>query len=84
MKDIINFLNDLNKNNNREWFESHKPEYKRIQNIFNNFVEKLIEGISEFDQSVKGQSVKSCTYRIYRDVRFTIDKSPYKPYMAAI
>jgi len=83
MKDIINFLNDLNKNNNREWFESHKQEYKRIQNIFNNFVEKLIEGISVFDQSVKGQSVKSCTYRIYRDVRFTKDKSPYKPYMGA-
>jgi len=83
MKEIINFLNDLYKNNNREWFESHKQEYKHVQNIFNNFVEKLIKGISEFDSSVKGQSVKSCTYRIYRDMRFTKDKSPYKTYMGA-
>ncbi|MPN03144.1 hypothetical protein SDC9_150367 [bioreactor metagenome] len=70
-------------NNNREWFEDHKNEYKEIQSIFNSFVEKLISGISEFDPTVKKQTVKSCTYRIYRDTRFSKDKSPYKTHMGA-
>lgn len=83
MKRIISFLSQIKENNNREWFEAHKAEYKAANDIFNAFVEKLIFGISSFDPSVKGLTVKDCTYRIYRDVRFSPDKKPYKTHMGA-
>lgn len=83
MKRVINFLNTLKYNNNRVWFEEHKCEYKEAQSIFNSFVEKLISAISEFDPTVKEQTLKSCTYRIYRDTRFSKNKTPYKTHMGA-
>ncbi len=48
---------------------------------FNGFVEQLIEGIATFDPACAGLTVKDCTYRIYRDVRWSLDKRPYKTYM---
>lgn len=83
MEKVVNFLNNLRLNNNRPWFEEHKGEYKDALEIFNLFTEKLIAGISSFDPSVKNLTVKDCTYRIYRDVRFSTDKSPYKTHMGA-
>ncbi len=83
MKRVIDFLNELQKNNHKEWFEAHKKDYKEAQNEFNQFVEKLIIAISEFDPSIKDLTVKQCTYRIYRDVRFSKDKTPYKNHMGA-
>lgn len=83
MEKVVNFLNNLRLNNNRPWFEEHKGEYKEALEIFNSFTEKLIAGISSFDPSVKNLTVKDCTYRIYRDVRFSTDKSPYKTHMGA-
>ncbi|MDD2358690.1 MAG: DUF2461 domain-containing protein [Thiovulaceae bacterium] len=83
MERVINFLNELQQNNHKEWFDSHKNEYKEAQIVFNTFTEKLIEGIASFDPSVKNLTVKDCTYRIYRDVRFSKDKTPYKTHMGA-
>ena len=83
MKDIIDFLDRLEKNNNREWFHAHKNEYLAAQERFNTFAEKLLAGIADFDQTTSGLSVKECTYRIYRDTRFSLDKSPYKTHMGA-
>lgn len=84
MRRIIQFLNQLQNNNYREWFEDHKSEYKEAQEIFNTFVEKLISGIASFDPLIKNLSVKDCTYRIYRDIRFSNDKTPYKTHMGAL
>jgi uncharacterized protein (TIGR02453 family) len=83
MKTILSFLNQIRENNNREWFEAHKAEYKEANEVFDAFVERLILGISAFDPSIKGLSVKDCTYRIYRDVRFSPNKMPYKTHMGA-
>lgn len=83
MKEIIAFLNELNLNNNREWFEDNRLRYKQLNGQFNNFVEQLIVGISRFDPSVAGLAVKDCVYRIYRDTRFSHNKAPYKNHMAA-
>ena len=83
MERVINYLNNLNNNNNKEWFENNKREYIEARDLFNQFTEELIKGISEFDPSVKNLSVKDCTYRIYRDVRFSKDKTPYKNHMGA-
>ncbi|OFY45155.1 MAG: TIGR02453 family protein [Bacteroidetes bacterium GWF2_40_14] len=83
MKNIIQFLNQLQNNNHREWFEDHRAEYKEAQSVFNIYVEKLISGIASFDPLIKNLSVKDCTYRIYRDIRFSKDKTPYKTHMGA-
>lgn len=83
MKRIIDFLARLEKNNNREWFSLHKDEYRAAQEEFDAFTEKLIAGIADFDSTVKGVTVKDCTYRIYRDTRFSPDKRPYKCHMGA-
>ncbi|MDD4057530.1 MAG: DUF2461 domain-containing protein, partial [Bacteroidales bacterium] len=83
MKKVLEFLNNLQENNYREWFEEHKTEYKEAQAIFNQTVDKLIAGISEFDPAVAKLSAKNCTFRIYRDVRFSKNKAPYKTHMGA-
>lgn len=83
MKDILNFLTQLSQNNNRDWFEANKSHYKSIQAQFNLFTEELINGISQFDTSIKGLKAKDCTYRIYRDVRFSHNKEPYKTHIGA-
>lgn len=83
MDRVINFLKVLRENNNKEWFDLHRSEWKDVQGIFNIFIEGLIEGISSFDLSVKGLSVRDCTYRINRDTRFSHDKTPYKTHIGA-
>lgn len=83
MNDVLDFLRDLKLNNNREWFEANKPRYKAVEALFLNFTQQLIDGITEFDSTIKGVTVKDCTYRIYRDVRFSPNKEPYKTHMGA-
>lgn len=81
MQKVISFLAQLKNNNNKTWFDAHKAEYKEVQAIVNDFALQLIYGISEFDPSVKGLQLKDCTYRIYRDLRFSLDKTPYKTHI---
>ena len=83
MKEIVTFLRELQANNNREWFMANKARYVELQARFNAFVDELICEIGRFDESVVGLTAKDCTYRIYRDVRFSADKSPYKTHMGA-
>ncbi len=78
MEKVISFLEQLQKNNNREWFNAHKDEYRSAKERFEAFAASLIAGIAEFDDTVAGLEVKDCTYRIYRDIRFSHDKRPYK------
>lgn len=83
MKEVMDFLARLQANNNREWFKAHKDEYQAAQARFDALTARLIEGLGRLDPTVGGLDVKSCTYRIYRDTRFTNDKSPYKTHMGA-
>lgn len=83
MKNILEFLAELKSNNNREWFEANKVRYKILQEQFNDFTQQLIDGISLFDPSVEGVTVKESTYRIYRDIRFSPNKEPFKTFMGA-
>lgn len=81
MDEIFDFLYGVQQNNNREWFLAHKDLYKRAEARANEIAEQLIDGISAFDASCKGLTVKDCTYRIYRDLRFSPDKRPYKTHI---
>ena len=78
MVKIVEFLAQVAENNNRDWFNAHKEQYKAVDKQLKEFAAKLINGIAAFDSSVASLTVADCTYRIYRDTRFSHDKSPYK------
>ena len=75
---IFDFLKELSVNNNREWFNNHREDYDKARIEFENLLSLVISRISLFDESVKNIQPKDCTYRIYRDTRFSLDKTPYK------
>lgn len=77
----MTFLNAILVNNNRPWFQEHKDLYLKVQSHINKMAEELILGISKFDPSIKNLTVNDCTYRIYRDIRFSPDKRPYKTHI---
>ena len=81
MKDILKFLSALSRHNDREWFEAHRADYLRVKERFEEFAARFIESVAASDPTVEGLSVRDCTYRIYRDVRFSADKRPYKTHM---
>ena len=72
-KEVLSFFKKLEKNNNREWFEINKPEFKRIEAEVKHFGQQLKEALeaTEHIDRVK-------LFRVYRDVRFSKDKTPYK------
>ena len=74
----LKFLKQLTKNNNREWFHANKPLFETAKSDFEKLVDALIPAIGKFDKSVHGLKAKDCTFRIYRDVRFSKNKDPYK------
>ena len=81
MKDIdivYKFLRDIATHNDRAWFAAHRDEYDRARAIFEGMAEQVIAGLAIIDPSVAHLGVKDCTYRFYRDTRFSEDKSPYK------
>ncbi len=77
-EDIINFLKELNENNNREWFAENKSLYENVKLKFEEISRLLISEIAIFDDDIKNVDVKDCVFRIYRDIRFSPDKTPYK------
>lgn len=80
----FSFLEELNANNNREWFQANKQKYDDAQLDVKNFVQELIVKLSTFDFHINTDiKASKCMFRIYRDVRFAKDKSPYKSWLAA-
>lgn len=83
--DTFKFLDKLKKNNSRDWFAENKPWFKEIEGKFKVFMQSVGYGISEFDKTIENavddpKTVK--VFRIYRDLRFSKDKTPYKENLA--
>ena len=78
MKKTIDFLAALAANNNKPWFDGHKSLYMEAKTEWDAFAMRFLAGVEQFDQRVSGLQLKDITYRIYRDLRFTQDKRPYK------
>lgn len=74
----FDFLNKLAKNNNRDWFNENKSLYTDSQQNVIEFLEELIQEMSGFDEELSKIDAKKSLFRIYRDTRFSKDKSPYK------
>ena len=81
--EIIQFLKELQVNQNREWFQANKRRYDVLRKNFIENVQLLIDRIGLFDPEVAGLDAKDCLFRIYRDIRFSPDKTPYKRLFAA-
>jgi uncharacterized protein (TIGR02453 family) len=79
----LKFLSTLKKNNNKDWFDKHKDQYLLAKENMENVVTEIIKEIGKFDKVIAGIPAKSCVFRIYKDVRFSKDKTPYKTNMGA-
>lgn len=80
---ILKFLKALARNNDREWFYKNKPQYLLAKTYFDEFLVQLLNELTKFDKGLTGLNPKKLSFRIYRDVRFSKDKSPYKTNMDA-
>ena len=82
-KEILRFLEDLNANNNREWFAETKKRYEQANKMLLSLVEEAITMVRVIDPTVGELAPKDCVFRIYKDIRFSHDKTPYKTNMGA-
>jgi len=80
---LYEFLRQLAANNNREWFAEHKPEYVGLRGLWEADVDRLIGYMSEWEPRLSHLTAKSSAYRIYRDIRFSPDKTPFKTFFSA-
>src|SRR3954454_18157157 len=83
LRDLTQFLSELNNNNNRPWFIMNKPRYDILREEFLAVVTELIAELGKFDRAVLGCDPKKAMFRIHRDIRFSKDKTPYKTRFSA-
>ena len=74
----FNFLEKLDSNNNREWFNEHKNDYTNAREDVTSFVEEMVWEIVKFDEKLARMDIGKSLFRIYRDTRFSANKAPYK------
>src|SRR5919199_5471178 len=77
----FDFLRDLVKNNNREWFHTNRSRYDAAKSELCGVVERVLAGLAPFEP-LANTAVKDCIFRINRDIRFSKDKAPYKSNLA--
>ena len=84
LKVVLDFLSDLALDNERAWFAEHKADYEKARLIFERFVDELILRLSAFQDGIAGLAARDCVMRIYRDLRFSRDKTPYNTWMTCV
>lgn len=75
---VLAFLKNLSENNNKDWFEQNKKEYEVAKKEQERFVTEMLNELAVREEGFAGQKAKDCIFRIFRDVRFSKDKTPYK------
>lgn len=78
MEKVIQFLQDLSENNNKEWFHANRKLYEESRDKVLFITEVLINEIRKWDKDIPALNPKDCMFRIFRDVRFSKNKQPYK------
>lgn len=78
MKETLKFLKELRINNNREWFNENKQRYNEARGRVESLTLRLLAALSEIEPECGRMAPADCMYRIYRDTRFSPDKTPYK------
>jgi uncharacterized protein (TIGR02453 family) len=80
---LVEFLSGLEQNNNRPYFVWHKPAYDVLREEFEALLVDLIARVAKFDRALGPVEAKKAMFRIYRDTRFSKDKTPYKTHFSA-
>jgi uncharacterized protein (TIGR02453 family) len=83
VKALVEFLSGLEKNNQRSWFVWNKPAYDLLRAEFEELVTDLAARVAKFDRGLGPVDPKKAMFRIYRDTRFSKDKTPYKTHFSA-
>jgi uncharacterized protein (TIGR02453 family) len=79
---VFDFLSGLKEHNNKSWFEENRAAYELARECFESFVDQVIHEYGKYED-LGGITARDCVMRIYRDIRFSKDKSPYKTNMSA-
>jgi uncharacterized protein (TIGR02453 family) len=79
----LKFIKDLDKHNNKTWFDANRKKYEDAKFDFENFVQRIIDKHGKKDPDIASLKAKETTFRINRDVRFSKDKRPYKDNMGS-
>jgi len=82
-KSTLQFISEMQQNNNREWFGENKKRFEAARQDFIQFLESLFAGASAFEPLALQNQAKDALFRIYRDVRFSTNKDPYKDHFGA-
>jgi uncharacterized protein (TIGR02453 family) len=80
----LKFLTALKKNNNKPWFDAHRPQYEAAKIDFQNFIQLVIDDFGRKEPVIADNIARNCIFRINRDIRFSKDKTPYKTNLGAI
>jgi len=83
MNVLLDFLTDLRLNNNREWFDANRQRYEESRDQMLFLTGVMIQEVRKFDPDIPPMSPKECLFRIFRDIRFSNDKTPYKTHMGS-
>lgn len=83
MKEVLQFLTELKENNNKEWFDLNRKRYEAAKKKVLFLSEFVNHEIVKFDSEVGMLNPKDCLFRIFRDVRFSNEKTPYKTNMGS-
>jgi uncharacterized protein (TIGR02453 family) len=76
------FLGDLKRNNERSWLKLHDKDFRQSEKDWKSFVDQMTEKLTEVDDTLPELPAKDIVFRIYRDVRFSNDPTPYKPHFS--
>jgi uncharacterized protein (TIGR02453 family) len=82
LQSVLDFLRELEQNNEREWFKAHRAQYDLARGRFEDFVAVLIGELGR-TEPLGNLDPKDCIFRIHRDLRFSKDKTPYKTHFGA-
>lgn len=82
--DLFRFLDELSRNNNREWFAANKERYQQLRRLWMADLARMHQAMTLWEPRLSAFPTEAFTYRIYRDIRFSADKTPYKTYFSAI
>ncbi len=83
LTEVVEFLHELEANNNKPWFDAQSSRYKVLRSGFTDVVQDIIYGLGAVDERIQGLRADKALFRINRDVRFSKDKSPYKTTFSA-
>lgn len=78
MQATLDFLTELAQNNSRDWFQTHKKRYEASKAVVLNLCAEVVQQLAKHSPDLGDVNPSKCVFRIYRDTRFSKDKTPYK------